>query len=344
VSGTLAVDLGSSRTLVADSSGRILVDEPTVAVVNLRDGSLVAFGAPAVDLPGRAAGELQLVHPVDHGQLQDLALTDQVAELLLRRVRRRVGRRPEVLCSVPGLASGVQRRALERSFSRAGASHVDFIEHAVAAGIGFRLHIDEPVATMVVDAGAGTTDVAVMALGGVVTEASLPVGGSDLDRAIREMCLRSHDLLLSPAVAEQVKLAIATAWPAPERKVEVSGRDSSNGMVRSVAVSSSEVAAAIDDPVRAMVGAAVKCIVEAPPDLANDLLSRGLHLAGEGGLLGGFTRRLATETGIPVHVAERPGEAAVLGAARCQRDLSGRRPGTAAATRSQVSRPKPEQS
>ncbi len=323
MSGRLAVDLGTSKTLVADSSGRVLVDEQTAAAVNLRDGSLVAFGAAAVDLPGRAAGEIRFVRPVEHGQLQDLALTDQVAGELLRRVRRHAGRRPEVLCTVPGLASGVQRRALERSFKEAGASQVDFIEHAVAAGIGFRLEIAEPVATMVVDVGAGTTDVAVMALGGVVTKASLPLGGDDLDRAIHTMCLRSHDLVLSPSATEQVKLAIATAWPGPERKVEASGRDASNGMIRTVVLSSSEVAVAVDDTLRAILAAAVSCIVEAPPDLANDLLSRGLHLAGECGLLDGFTRRLATATGIPVHVADHPREAAVLGAARCLRDVSG---------------------
>jgi rod shape-determining protein MreB len=339
VSGDLAIELGSSRTRVADTSGRILLDEPTAAAVNLRDGSLVAFGSVALELPGRSAGELQLVRPVEHGQLQDLALTDCVARWLLERARQSAGRRPEVLCTVPGLASGVQRRAFERSFKRAGASHVDFIEHPVAACIGFRLRIDEPVATMVVDVGGGTTDVAVMALGGVVTEGSLPLGGGDLDRAIREMCLRSFDLVVSPAVAEQLKLSIGAAWPGIEEKMEVTGRDASNGRVRTVVVSSSDVTTAIADVVRAMVGAAVGCIVEAPPDLANDLLARGLHLAGGGALLEGFARRLATAAGIPVHVSEDPGRAAVLGAARCLREVTGTKARKAAA-----SRPKPASS
>ena len=322
MTGQIAVDLGSARTLVADAPGRILVDEPTVAAIRLRDGSLVAFGHKAAAMSGRAAGDVGVVKPVAHGHLQDLALTDQVASHLLGSVRKHVGRRPEVLCSVPGLATGVQRRALERSFKAAGAAHVEFIEHAVAAGVGFRLRIDEPVATMVVDVGAGTTDVAVMALGGVVTESSVPVGGDDIDRGVREVCLRSFDLVVSPGVAEQVKFAVATAWSGSERKIEVTGRDASNGSVRTVVVSSSEVSGAIAERVRAMVAAAVECITTAPPDLANDLLARGLHLAGEGALLDGFARRLATATGIPVHLADDPGRAAVVGAARCLRDLA----------------------
>lgn len=329
MSGQLAVDLGSTRTLVAEPAGKVLVDEPTLAAVDLRTNSMIAFGSAAAVMTGRAAGEVGLVRPVAHGQLQDLALTDQVADYLLHRVRKRVGHHPEVLCSVPGLATGVQRRAMERSFKAAGASHVEFIEHAVAAGIGFRLQIDEPVATMVVDVGGGTTDVAVMALGGVVTEASVPVGGDDLDRAVRDLLVRSFDLVVGRETAEQVKIAIAAAWPSSETKLEVVGRDAMNGMSRAVVVSTSEATVAVTDHVKTMVQAAVDCIVTAPPDLANDLLARGLHLAGRGALLTGFARKLATSTGIPVHLAEDPGRTAVLGAARCLRELGD----TPAATR-----------
>ncbi|MHB1988244.1 MAG: rod shape-determining protein [Acidimicrobiales bacterium] len=323
MSGQVAVDLGSARTRLADSSGRLLVDEPTLSAVDLRDGSLIAFGSPAAAMPGRSAGEVGIVRPVANGQLQDLELTDQIAAHLLGRVRGRIGRRPEVLCSLPGLATGVQRRAMERSFKKAGASSVGFVEHGLAAGVGMRLRIAEPIATMVVDVGAGTTDACVMALGGVVTQVSVPIGGDDLDRDVRELCVRSFDLVVNMAVAEQIKLAIASAWPATETKIELTGRDVSNGIVRTIVISSSEVQAAIADHVRAMVAAAVECIVTAPPDLANDLIARGLHLAGDASLLAGYSRRLATATGIPVHLAEDPGRAAVLGAARCLREVKG---------------------
>ncbi len=335
MSGPIAVDIGTSRTLVADPSGRIVFDEPTVAAVDLRSAELICFGSAALGMAGRVAGDVAIVRPVAHGQLQDLALTDQMVAALLRRVRPKAGRHPEVLCAVAGLATGVQRRALERSFKKAGAGHVDFIEHAFAAGLGLRLHIEEPVASMVVDAGGGTTDVAVMALGGVVTEASVPLGGEDLDRAVRELCLRSFDLVISPAAAEQVKIDIGTAWPTTEEKIEIAGRDVSNGMQRTVVLSSSEVSGALADPLRTMIAAAVDCIVTSPPDLANDLLSRGLHLCGEGALLTGYARKLATATGIPVHLARAPGRSAVLGAAVCLSDLQ-RRAATAAVNRAEA--------
>lgn len=328
MSGRLAVDLGTSRTRLSDAAGRVFFDEPTAAAVNLRDNSLVAYGSAALAMPGRSAGEISLVRPVVRGQLQDLALTDRVADHLLARARQRTGHRPDVLCSIPGLATGVQTRALERAFKSAGAGHVEFIEQAVAAGIGFKLAIEEPVATMVVDAGAGTTDAAVMALGGVVTESSVPVGGDEIDRAVRDLLLRSFDLLVPLRVAEQVKRAVVTAWPASEEKIEVIGRDASSGRARSVVLSTSEASAAAADHVASMVQAAVSCIVTAPPDLANDLLTRGLHLCGEGALLTGFARRLATATGIPVHLAEQPSRTTVSGTARCLGELAGRRVGS----------------
>lgn len=322
MTGQLAIDLGTSRTRVSDRSGRSLVDEPTVAAVDLRTDALVAYGTAAIGLSGRSAGEIGILRPVVSGQLQDLALTDQVAAALLDRVRRHGGRHPELLLTIPGLATGVQRRALEKAFKKAGAAEVDFITEAVAAGIGFGLRIDEPVATMVVDAGAGTTDVAVMALGGVVTESSVPVGGDDLDAAIRELCLRSFDLVVSRAVAEELKRDLATAWPEAEEKREVRGRDAANGAARTVVISSSEIAGAIAEVIGRIVASVIECIVSAPPDLANDLLSRGLHLAGGGSQLRGLARRLANDTQIPVHVAEDPAMAAVAGAARCIREIS----------------------
>lgn len=323
MSGEVAVDLGTARMQVADGSGRVLLDEPTVAAVNTRDGSLVSFGSRAAALAGRTAGEIELVRPIVRGQPQDLALTDQLVKALFESVAPRVGKRLRVMCTVPGLATGVQRRALERAFKAAGAREVEFIEHAVAVGIGLRLHLDEPVATMVVDLGAGTTDVAVMALGGVVTEACVPAGGDDLDRAVRDALVRSFDLVVSPAAAEAVKAEVVTAWPEGELKMEVAGRDVSNGMTRTVVVGSSELSAGTTETIRAMVEAVVSCIVNAPPDLANDLLSRGLYLAGGTSLLRGLGRRLAADAGIPVHVAEVPWRTAVLGASRCLRELAG---------------------
>jgi rod shape-determining protein MreB len=318
----LSVDLGSSRTRVMTMAKSLVVDEPTIAAVEIGSGRLVRYGEQAAALRGRASGEVAIVRPVRHGQLQDLNLTDQICDHLLRRAREAGHSRPDVLCCVPAAATSVQRRALERSFKEAGAKRVEFLEHAVACGMGARLRIDEPVASMVVDVGAGTSDMAVIALGGVVTEASVALGGADFDDAIRLMCERSFDLVIDRDTAEAVKRSIGAAWPAVEEKVEVAGRDSSSGSPRAVVLSRSEVATAIGEHVDAVVRAAVGCITAAPPDLANDLIARGLHLAGCGGLLDGFSRRLASATGIPVHLVENPGLAAVTGASRCLKALS----------------------
>lgn len=323
MTGRIALDLGTCRTRVADARGHLLLDEPTVAAVRAGDGSLVTFGSRALDAPGRLSGELVRVRPVVKGQLQDLLLTDQIATRLLRYLERRVGRHPDVLCSLPGLASGVQRRALERALKTAGANKVEMIDHAVAAAIGLRLQIGATSGTMTVDLGGGTTDAGVMALGGLVTQSSLPVGGEDLDRSISDLLLRSFDLVVSPRAAEDVKATIGTAWPEQEAKAEVTGRDVSNGRTRSVVVTSSEVHAAMAGHLESIVSAAVGAITNTPPDLANDLIASGLWLAGGGSGLAGISRRIATATGIPVHLAGEPRLAAVLGAARCLAEAEG---------------------
>jgi len=258
----LAVDVGTARTLVVEPSKGLLVDEPTLAAVDIPTGKLLAFGAHARAMAGRAAGEVAIVRPVRQGQLVDLELTDQIASDVLARARNFGVHRPEVLCCVPGAATGVQKRALERSFKKAGARRVEFIEHAVACGIGARLQLEEPVASMVMDVGAGTSDIAVMALGGVVTEVSLPLGGNDFDEAIRLLCQRSFDLVLPFGAAESIKLAIGSAWPNDERKVEVRGRDLGNGLPRTVVLSRAEVATALREHVDAIIRGAVRCITE----------------------------------------------------------------------------------
>lgn len=316
MSSQLAIDFGTARTLAADAAGSIVLDEPTIAAVDLASGRLLAFGEEAEDLSGRAAGEIAIVRPVRHGQLADLELTHQVAKAILLKARHAGIYKPDVTCCVPASATGVQRRALERSFKRAGARGVTFLDHAIAVGIGNRLRLDEHLATMVVDVGAGTSDVAVMAIGGVVTEASISVGGDNFDEAIRNLLRSSFDLVVLPELAEGIKRAIGTAWPDEEKKVEVTGRDLGNGRARTVVLSTSEVAAAIFPHVEAIVAATVDCITTSPPDLANDLLTLGLYLAGGGALLHGFARRLATATGIPVHLVNDPELVTILGAAR----------------------------
>jgi rod shape-determining protein MreB len=335
---SLAIDVGTSRTLVVEPTRGVLVDEPSLAAVDIATGKLLGFGRRACAMVGTAAGEVVIARPVRQGQLVDLELTDQIAAELLERARHVGVHRPEVLCCVPGSATGVQQRALERSFKKAGAHKVGFVDHAVACGIGARLRLEEPVASMVMDVGAGTSDIAVMALGGVVTGASVGIGGGDFDEAIRHLCQRSFDLVLPPGSAESIKRAIGSAWPTDERKLEVRGRDAGNGMARTVVLSRGEVSTAIDEHVDTIIRAAVSCITESPPDLANDLLARGLYLAGGGALLGGFAQRLATATGIPIHLVTSPETVAVNGAARSLRAMRLAPPSAPAGSRLDVPR------
>jgi rod shape-determining protein MreB len=323
MSTSLAIDLGAARTVVFEPGRGVVIDWPTVAAVEMPTGRLLAYGETAREMIGRAAGPVSVVRPVRHGQLQDLDLTDQIAAYLLRVLRSTGAIRPEVLCCVSGLATGMQRRALERSFKGAGARRVGFLDSAVACGIAARIGIEEPVASMVVDIGAASSDIAVIAIGGIVTSGGIPLGGGDFDEEIRQLCIRSFDLLIDLETAEEVKRSIGSAWPSEEKKAEVTGRDLDSGRPRSIVLSSSEVASCLGRPVDAIVDATVRCITKSPPDLANDLLRRGLHLAGGGGLLDGFARRLATATGIPVHLVNDPiGAAAAGGASYLRSDAS----------------------
>ncbi len=245
MSAELAVDLGTARTLVALRGKGIVVDEPTLAAVDLARNRLVAFGAEAAELRGRSAGEVAIVRPVSHGQLADVDLTSAVAKQLLRLAKVRSAGQLTVLCCASGVASSVQRRALDRAFTQAGAEHVRFVEQAVAAALGTGLHIEEPVASMVVDVGAGTSEMGVLALGGLVTHGAVRVGGGDFDEAIRRFCARQLDLVIDRETAEGIKITIGSAWVEDDDKVEVRGRDASNGIVRSVVVSRTEIADAI---------------------------------------------------------------------------------------------------
>jgi len=317
VGADLAVDFGTARTLVAVRGRGVVVDEPTVAAVDRGRNRLLAFGNRALSLRGRCSGDVALVRPVCHGQLADLELSWAVARELLRLVRTWSASQPTVLCCASGAATGVQRRALDRAFKQAGAGSVRFVEQQVAVALGSGLRIAEPVASMVVDVGAGTSEIGVLALGGLVTQASVPVGGEDFDEAIRRFCARDFELAIGLETAEAIKRAIGSAWVDEDDKVEVRGRDISNGTARSVVITRAEVADAIAPRVERILHAATTCIAAAPPDLANDLLNRGLYLAGGGALLAGFGKRLASATGIPVHLVENPERCAVAGAALC---------------------------
>ena len=318
MSAEFALDFGTGSTRIADASGVLLVEEPTVAAVNKDTGRVVAFGSEVRSLGARAAGRVAIRRPVRNGQLVDLDLVEEVLVEALRRAGASRLSRPRVLVCTHVGATRVQNRALDRAVRKAGAKDVLFIAHPTACAIGAGIALDEPTGSMVVDVGAGTTDVAVFALGGIVVSSALARGSDDLDEAVRSYLGRRRGILVDRETAHATRLALGTAASRrADSDFEVVGREARSGRPARATVTTVELTPILEPLVASMLRAAVRGITEAPPELVNDLIGSGLLLAGGGGLFDGFDRRLAQVTGVPVHVAAAAGRCAVLGAARC---------------------------
>ncbi len=300
-----------------------MLEEPTVVAVECDGRGLLGFGREARALGSATAGRVRFERPVRHGQLVDIALGEELLVEVMRAAGVSRLAHPRVLACVQSSATHVQRRALDRALRRAGARRVRFVEHPVACAIGAGLEIAEPSGSMVLDIGAGTTEIGVLALGGIVTSESLAVGTDDVADAVRALLARRYDLVVEPEVAGQVVRLVGAGERARpegehgEANLEVTGRRGSDGAPHTVVVSPEEIRPAVDELLGPVVSAAVRCISSAPPDLANDLLGSGLHLSGGGSLLAGAAQRIATGTGLPVHAVAEPSRTAVLGAARC---------------------------
>jgi len=314
----LAIDLGTANTLVYARGRGIVLNEPTVIALNSRSQEVLAIGHQAWQMIGRTPGYIVAVRPLRQGAITDFDITERMIRLLLQRCGVSRFNRPRVLICVPSAITSVERRAVTEAARRAGASEAFLMEQPMAAAIGAGLQIHEPVGNMVVDVGGGTSESAVISLGGIVAVRALRCGGFDLDSAIQLYVRRVHGIAIGERTAEEVKLAIGSAGPYPgEVNVEVRGREVMTGMPRLVMLSPEEVRGAIEEQIRQIVSAAVECLGEAPPELAQDIIYQGVHLVGGGSLLRGLAKRLADETAVPVHVVDTPLECVALGAGRC---------------------------
>lgn len=314
----LALDFGTSCTRIVDDTGRLLVDEPTVAAVDDDTGRLLAFGSQALETGARAAGRVHVVRPVRRGQLVDLHLAEEVLAEMLRRSGATRLSHPRVLVCVHVGATPVQHRAFDRALRKAGARQVRFVEQPVAGALGASLAIEEPAGSMVVEVGAGTTDIGLLALGGIVTSSLVACGGDDLDAGVRRALVHRHNLVVDRATAEELRRAIGTvSSEVPDVAAEVLGRDAGSGRPAVAVVTRSELRPVLVDILGPVLRAVVSCISDAPPDLANDLLGRGIVLTGGTSALEGLDRCLARATGLPVHVVPDPRLTAVRGAMRC---------------------------
>jgi len=314
----LAVDLGTANTLVYERGRGVVLDEPSVVAVETGSGRLVAAGRRAKEMLGRTPGHVRAVRPLQDGVISDADVTERMLRYFVDQVRPSRLVRPRMVVCVPSQVTGVERRALEDAAVRSGARRVYVIEEPMAAAIGSDLPVDDTAASMVVDIGGGTTDVAVISLGGIVTSRSLRVGGDEIDEAIIAHVKSEYSLLLGERSAEDIKVAAGSAFPLREEvTTRVRGRDLVTGLPRTVTISSQEVRRAIEAPLLQVVELVRATLDVCPPELAGDVLDRGITLTGGGALLPGLDERLRHELGVPVRVADDPLRAVVRGSGRC---------------------------
>jgi len=314
----LAIDLGTANTLVYVRGVGIVLNEPSVVAVNTRDGRALAVGMDAKRMIGRTPSHIQAIRPLRDGVIADFDITEKMLRYFIKKVQPRRIARPRIIVCVPSGITGVERRAVEEAAYHAGARRAFTVEEPMAAAIGVGLPIHEPTGSMIVDIGGGTTEVAVISMGGIVVSRSSRIGGDEIDEAIINWVKKEYNLLLGDRTAEQLKMAIGSAWPFnDEPNAEIRGRDLVTGLPKTVIVSAAEVREAIEEPVQQVVDAIKYCLDKTPPELAADMMERGIVIAGGGALLRGLDLRVANETGTPVVTADRPLHSVVLGSGVC---------------------------
>ncbi|MGD9794348.1 MAG: rod shape-determining protein [Acidimicrobiia bacterium] len=314
----LAIDLGTANTLVYAKGRGIVLNEPSVIALNSQSGDVLATGREAWQMIGRTPGYIVAVRPLRKGAITDFDITEKMIRLLLQRAGVTRLNRPRVVICVPSAITAVERRAVKDAARRAGAQDCQLIEQPMAAAIGAGLPIHEPIGNMVIDIGGGTSETAVISLGGIVALEAIRVGSFDIDSAIQSYVRREYGIAIGERTAEEIKVAIGSADPTPgEMHAEVRGRDLMSGLPKTVVLSPGEVRTAIDEPVSAIVESVIRCLAKAPPELSHDFLTRGMQLVGGGGLLRGLASRIERETDVPVHLVEQPLESVVLGAGHC---------------------------
>ena len=317
----MAIDLGTANTLVYVRGKGIVLNEPSVVAVNTNTGGILAVGHEAKKMIGRTPGNIVAIRPLKDGVIADFEITERMLRYFILKIhRRRYLARPRVVVCVPSGITGVERRAVIEASSQAGARQVHIIEEPMAAAIGAGLPVHEPTGNMVVDIGGGTTEVAVISLGGIVTAQSIRVAGDELDNAIVQHIKKEYSLLLGERSAEQIKMSIGSAFALEGEKdehAEIRGRDLVSGLPKTVVISAAEVREAIDEPVNSIIDAVKTTLDQCPPELAGDVMDRGIVLTGGGALLRGLDERLRRETGMPIHIAENPLDSVALGSGKC---------------------------
>jgi rod shape-determining protein MreB and related proteins len=319
VGNDMAVDLGTANTVVYARGKGIVLDEPSVVAVNSKDTRPLAVGTEAKRMVGRTPAHIHAIRPLKDGVIADFDICEKMLRYFIQQVHQRRWAKPRMVICVPSGITGVERRAVQEAAEYAGARKPAYIiEEPMAAAIGAGLPVHEPSGNMVVDIGGGTTEVAVISLGGVVASESIRVAGDEIDEALISFCKKEYSLALGERTAEDVKTQLASAWRLKEELyAEIRGRDLVSGLPKTIVVSTSELREAIEEPVQAICDAIKFTLDRTPPELAADMMEQGIVITGGGSLLHGLDARIAAETGMPVRRAKNPLYTVVLGSGQC---------------------------
>ena len=322
-SNDLAIDLGTANTLVYLKGEGIIINEPSVVAIDRKTNKVLAVGADAKRMLGRTPGNIVATRPMKDGVIADFEVAEKMLKHFITKAHNRsTFVRPRIVISVPSRITQVEQRAVRDSAEMAGAREVYLVEEPIAAAIGAGLPIAEPAGNMVVDIGGGTTDVAVISLAGIVHSQSVKVGGDKMDEAILQYIKRKYNLYIGELVSEQVKLEVGSASPLEERKTfVVKGRDLVTGIPKTLVMDDAEIREALADPINAIVNAIKITLENTPPELAGDIIDRGIILTGGGSLLQGMDIRLREETNLPIIPVENPLTTVVLGTGKILDEL-----------------------
>ena len=311
----MALDLGTANTVVYVRGEGIVLDEPSVVAVNTKNRKVLAVGAEAKSMIGRTPAHIQAVRPLKDGVIADFDMCEEMLRFFIERVHQRRWTKPRMVIAVPSGITGVEQRAVQEAAESAGArkpTHI--IEEPMAAAIGTGLQVWEPTGNMIVDVGGGTTEVAVISLGGIVSSQSIRVGGDEFDNVIAQFVKKEHSLLIGERTAEEIKIVLGSAYPlAREARAEIRGRDLVSGLPRVVSVTTDDIREGLEESVTAICDAVRGTLDHTPPELAADIMESGIMLAGGGALLRNLDQRVANETGMPITVANEPLHAVVRG-------------------------------
>lgn len=314
----MAVDLGTATTLVHVKNKGIVLVEPSVVAIDKNGGKILAVGSEAKRMLGRTPGNIVAIRPLRDGVIADFDVTEAMLRYFIQKVhKRRFAVKPRVVVCVPSGVTEVEKRAVFEATLQAGARAAYLIEEPMAAAIGAGLPIQEPTGNMVVDIGGGTTEVAVISLGGIVTSQSIRIGGDELDEAVVAHVKKEYNVMIGERTAEEIKIEIGSAYPLSEEEdAEVRGRDLLTGLPKNIILSSEEIRTAIEEPLLAIITAIKGTLEQTPPELSSDIMDRGIVLTGGGSLLKGLDELLRQETGMPVHVTEDAMTCVVVGSGK----------------------------